>query len=69
MCEDDLAVFCCPNHDLPVVCAGVPDIGPMNGVVMMAAKTMNQLRGKVHVKQDLHCIAIGMSISAALHAE
>lgn len=69
MCEDDIAVFCCPSHDLSVVGAGVSDIGPMNGVVMMAAKTMNQLRGQVHVKEDLHSIAIGMSISAALHAE
>jgi hypothetical protein len=41
----------------------------VNRLVMVGLKLVNHLRGEVHVEQELHGAAMGMSISDALHAE
>jgi hypothetical protein len=41
----------------------------VDGDVIVLSELLNQPRGEVHVEQELHGAAIGMSISAALQAE
>lgn len=66
--NDDVAIFLGPIHYFGVRSAAVSDRGPVDRGEAVGFERPNPQRGQVHVDQDLHTEASGISISSTRHA-